>query len=66
MTKRYYLVADGNGIFVSEDDGFTKEMSKAKKFQSIGGAMRRCIKLNVHEYTYRVRPIEIEEKTKKE
>ena len=57
--KTYYLVGDTNGTFISkvENEKTTSTLDNAKRFETIGDAMRECVEYNKNAITFRIIPI---------
>ena len=54
--KTYYLVGDTNGTFISqvENEKTTSNLDNAKRFETIGDAMKECVEYNKNAITFRV------------
>lgn len=52
-----YIVVDANGIVLTNGNGmeFSKDITKAKTFETFGEAMKACIGVNVNAYNFRVK-----------
>ena len=54
--KTYYLVGDTNGTFISkvENEKTTSNLDNAKRFETIGDAMKECVEYNKNAITFRI------------
>ena len=65
--KTYYLVSDTNGTFISkvENEKTTSNLDNAKRFETIGDAMKECVEYNKNAITFRIISVWRESKERK-
>ena len=65
--KTYYLVGDNNGTFISkvENEKTTSNLDNAKRFETIGDAMKECVEYNKNAITFRIISVWCESKERK-
>ena len=65
--KTYYLVGDTNGTFISkvENKKTTSNLDNAKRFETIGDAMKECVEYNKNAITFRIISVWCESKERK-
>ena len=65
--KKYYLVGDTNGTFISkvENEKTTSNLDNAKRFETIGDAMKECVEYNKNAITFRIISVWCESKERK-
>ena len=65
--KTYYLVGDTNGTFISkvENEKTTSNLDNAKRFETIGEAMKECVEYNQNAITFRIISVWCESKERK-
>lgn len=65
--KTYYLVGDTNGTFISkvENEKTTSNLDNAKRFETIGDAMKECVEYNKNAITFRIISVWCESKERK-
>ena len=65
--KTYYLVGDTNGTFISKVDNekTTSNLDNAKRFETIGDAMKECVEYNKNAITFRIISVWCESKERK-
>ena len=65
--KTYYLVGDTNGTFISkvENEKTTSNLDNAKRFETIGEAMKECVEYNKNAITFRIISVWCESKERK-
>ena len=65
--KTYYLVGDTNGTFISkvENEKTTSNLDNAKRFETIGDAMKECVEYNKNASTFRIISVWCESKERK-
>ena len=65
--KTYYLVGVTNGTFISkvENEKTTSNLDNAKRFETIGDAMKECVEYNKNAITFRIISVWCESKERK-
>ena len=65
--KTYYLVGDTNGTFIPkvENEKTTSNLDNAKRFETIGEAMKECVEYNKNAITFRIISVWCESKERK-
>ena len=65
--KTYYSVGDTNGTFISkvENEKTTSNLDNAKRFETIGDAMKECVEYNKNAITFRIISVWCESKERK-
>ena len=65
--KTYHLVGDTNGTFISkvENEKTTSNLDNAKRFETIGDAMKECVEYNKNAITFRIISVWCESKERK-
>ena len=65
--KTHYSVGDTNGTFISkvENEKTTSNLDNAKRFETIGDAMKECVEYNKNAITFRIISVWCESKERK-
>ena len=65
--KTSYLVGDTNWTFISkvENEKTTSNLDNAKRFETIGDAMKECVEYNKNAITFRIISVWCESKERK-